>query len=314
MPFLAIAATDSAVSTAKGFIDKINSAILFPLIALMMAIALIVFLYGAFEYVRGASNETAREHGRKHLFYGVIGFLVMLSAMTILSIAAATFGLDAEIRDTQPIGSLDKAGSAGFSGVPGQRANRSNERRTGSLNLQKQTQNQFNSDRVESNQLVADSIETVPELSDRNQLTAEDLTIVPNKNDDQSSDPSSTPPTPEPNDEELNITPFTLESLDSKYNTYKESLNATGDTRNITQDSIMGYVKINTEIFPDVALLYQIYTPECKNIKGDNIIKITSGYDEITLFCIDQSKTVLLDETQQERVPWWSLKNIFPGS
>ncbi len=76
---------------AQGFLSKINDAILFPLIALMMAIALLMFLYGAFEYVKGASNDGDRETGKRHLLYGVIGLLVMLSAYSILAIAAGTF-------------------------------------------------------------------------------------------------------------------------------------------------------------------------------------------------------------------------------
>ncbi|MFT5849801.1 MAG: uncharacterized membrane protein YbhN (UPF0104 family) [Patiriisocius sp.] len=87
------AQVSSAQLAAQCFVDKINQAILFPLITLMMALAFLYFLYGAFEYVKNANNESAREVGRQHLFYGVIGMLVMLSAMAILSIAAGTFGL-----------------------------------------------------------------------------------------------------------------------------------------------------------------------------------------------------------------------------
>lgn len=83
-----------ATMVAQGFLDKINHAILFPLITLMLAVALLVFLYGGFEYVRGASSESEREKGQRHLFYGIIGMLVMISAYAILSIAAATFNLD----------------------------------------------------------------------------------------------------------------------------------------------------------------------------------------------------------------------------
>ena len=87
--------------TAKAhqLVGKINDAILFPLITLLSAVALVVFLYGVFEFVRGSSNDTAREKGKKHILYGTIGLLVMLSAFTILSIAAATFGLDGALED-----------------------------------------------------------------------------------------------------------------------------------------------------------------------------------------------------------------------
>ena len=99
----AYAATQAQV-VAQGFLSRINEAILFPLITLMMAIALLVFLYGAFEYVRGADNESSREEGSQHLLYGIIGMLVMLSALALLTIAAGTFELENELYDAQDSG------------------------------------------------------------------------------------------------------------------------------------------------------------------------------------------------------------------
>lgn len=88
-----IAHAQEATDIARSFLERINDVILFPLITLMMAVALLVFLYGAFEFVMGANAPDAREKGKKHLLFGIIGMLVMLSAFAILSIAANTFGL-----------------------------------------------------------------------------------------------------------------------------------------------------------------------------------------------------------------------------
>jgi len=101
--FISIAHASAAGVAAQGFVTKINNVILFPIIALLMAIAFIVFLYGAFTYVKNANNDAARETGRNHLMYGVIGMLVMLSAFAILNVAANTFGLNDELRNaSQP--------------------------------------------------------------------------------------------------------------------------------------------------------------------------------------------------------------------
>jgi|GEM_PF-1921837 len=86
-------AASSAQIAAQCFVDKINNVILFPLITLLMALAFLMFLYGAFEYVKNSGSDAGRETGRRHLLYGVIGMLVMLSALAILNIAAGTFGL-----------------------------------------------------------------------------------------------------------------------------------------------------------------------------------------------------------------------------
>ncbi len=89
---IAHAQSDAQVA-AQCLVDAVNNAILFPLIALMTALAFLFFLYGAFEYVKNANNESGRETGKTHLLYGVIGMLVMLSAFAILNIAAGTFGI-----------------------------------------------------------------------------------------------------------------------------------------------------------------------------------------------------------------------------
>jgi hypothetical protein len=94
-------AASEAQIEAQKWLSRINDAILFPLITLMLAVALLIFLYGAFEYVKGAANDGDRETGRRHLLYGTIGMLVMISALALLTIAAGTFGLENELYDAQ---------------------------------------------------------------------------------------------------------------------------------------------------------------------------------------------------------------------
>lgn len=86
-----------AASEASSFVAKFNDIILYPTIGLLSAVAFIVFLWGVAEYFFNANNDKAREQGVKHITYGIIGLVVMLSAFTILSIAAATFGLNDEL-------------------------------------------------------------------------------------------------------------------------------------------------------------------------------------------------------------------------
>ena len=84
---------------ARNFVATLNDVILFPLIGLLTAVAFFVFIWGCFDYIRGANNPSAREQGVKHITYGIIGLVVMISAWAILNIAAATFGLDDELDD-----------------------------------------------------------------------------------------------------------------------------------------------------------------------------------------------------------------------
>lgn len=88
----------AAVAEASSFVAKVNTIILFPLIALLSAIALLVFIYGCAIYILNAESDTAREEGKKHITYGIIGLVVMLSAYALLNIAAGTFGLNEQAK------------------------------------------------------------------------------------------------------------------------------------------------------------------------------------------------------------------------
>lgn len=82
---------DGHEEAAISLLAKIEEIILFPLMTLMMAVALLVFLYGGFEFIRGAGDESARAKGKVHMLWGIIGLLVMISAYSILQIATGTF-------------------------------------------------------------------------------------------------------------------------------------------------------------------------------------------------------------------------------
>lgn len=82
------------VVAAQNLLARIESIILFPLMALMIAVALLVFIWGAYEYVLHADSEEGRSKGQSHMLTGIIGLLVMISAYAILTIATGTFGID----------------------------------------------------------------------------------------------------------------------------------------------------------------------------------------------------------------------------
>jgi len=91
------AAVTTAVETAKDFVDKVNTIFLFPLIILMSSIAFLVFIYGCAEYIMNAESDQARETGKKHITFGLIGLVIMMSAYAILNLAVGTFGLSNQL-------------------------------------------------------------------------------------------------------------------------------------------------------------------------------------------------------------------------
>lgn len=88
-----IAYAQSHITAANSLLDKIKAAILYPLMSLMLGIAILVFLWGVFEMVVHATDSEARSKGRQHIMYGIIGIVVMLSALTLLRIVGASVGV-----------------------------------------------------------------------------------------------------------------------------------------------------------------------------------------------------------------------------
>ena len=83
----------TAEDIAQPFIDSLNSAIVYPIVSLLLGIALLVFLWGVFVYIRDSENDEARATGKRHMIFGIIGLVIMVSAVAILEIAKATFGI-----------------------------------------------------------------------------------------------------------------------------------------------------------------------------------------------------------------------------
>jgi hypothetical protein len=74
-------------------LKSISEHILNPIIGLMFAIALLVFFYGIFEFIRSETADKSREEGKKKILYGLIGMFIMFSAYGIIHLILNTFGV-----------------------------------------------------------------------------------------------------------------------------------------------------------------------------------------------------------------------------
>jgi uncharacterized membrane protein len=72
---------------------KLNDKIINPVIEFAFIIALVVFLWGVMEYIRGANNKDKRKEGSQHMIWGIIGFVIMLGVFGIITILTQTFGI-----------------------------------------------------------------------------------------------------------------------------------------------------------------------------------------------------------------------------
>lgn len=95
--YAAVGAESSAGSTGSvafnHLLQNILTNIVHPIIYLIMASALIYFLWGVVVFIQNADNADKREDGYKHMIWGIVGLFIMLSASGIINIIASTIGL-----------------------------------------------------------------------------------------------------------------------------------------------------------------------------------------------------------------------------
>lgn len=75
------------------FIASVVTELINPIILLLAATAFVVFLWGVFEFIRKAGDETAREEGRRAILWGLVGLTVIFGAYGIINIALTSVNL-----------------------------------------------------------------------------------------------------------------------------------------------------------------------------------------------------------------------------
>lgn len=71
-------------------IDNIAFFIIKPIVTLLIALAVLYFLYGLLKFIGNQDNATEQEAGKRHMIWGVIGVFLMLSVGGILAIISNT--------------------------------------------------------------------------------------------------------------------------------------------------------------------------------------------------------------------------------
>lgn len=81
------------MGTATNLAHRINVNILNPLIGILFGVALIVFLWGIATFIMQSDSDQQREMGKKHMLWGLVGMLIMVSFLAIMRIIANTIGV-----------------------------------------------------------------------------------------------------------------------------------------------------------------------------------------------------------------------------
>ena len=82
--------TNTIGNTFSQLLYNIELFILNPIIYLLFGLALIVFLYGVFEFILKSDDPEERKNGGRHMLWGVVGMAIMLSAYGIINLVLNT--------------------------------------------------------------------------------------------------------------------------------------------------------------------------------------------------------------------------------
>ena len=74
-------------------LTKIVTVVVNPAIQVLLAIAILYFLWGVWIFVRNSDSADARQDGARHIGYGLVGIFVMVSVFGIMALIQNSFGL-----------------------------------------------------------------------------------------------------------------------------------------------------------------------------------------------------------------------------
>lgn len=80
------------MSPFQEFLNKVQDAILTPIITLLSLGAFLIFIWGIVEFIAGSENEEKRKAGQQHMIWGLIGLVIIFGANAIVSLMKATVG------------------------------------------------------------------------------------------------------------------------------------------------------------------------------------------------------------------------------
>ena len=80
----------SAATSLQGLIENINDQVLRPAFSLLVSLAAVVFVWGVVQFIARASNEKAREDGKRHIIWGLIGLAVIVGVWGIVGLITDT--------------------------------------------------------------------------------------------------------------------------------------------------------------------------------------------------------------------------------
>jgi hypothetical protein len=79
--------------TFPRLLNNIFDYILNPVIALLFAVALLIFVYGIVQFISSETADSKRAEGQRKIAWGLVGMFIMFSAYGIIHVLLRTFDI-----------------------------------------------------------------------------------------------------------------------------------------------------------------------------------------------------------------------------
>lgn len=77
--------------TVQQFVGKLKTVLIQPIETIFISLATLLFLWGLYQYIAGASSEEARTKGKEHMVWGIVGLVIIFSVNAIINILKSFF-------------------------------------------------------------------------------------------------------------------------------------------------------------------------------------------------------------------------------
>lgn len=94
---IAEAASINVAKDAGTLMGILINNILNPAVGVLIAIAVVLFLYGVIKYISSGDDEEGRKNAKNYIIYGIIGLFVMVSVWGLVGILTGTFGTNQDV-------------------------------------------------------------------------------------------------------------------------------------------------------------------------------------------------------------------------
>ena len=81
-----------AEASVTTLVQSISKVILNPLIVLLFALAIVIFIWGLVQYLLNPDSEEIRKNSKSHMLWGIFGMFIMVSVFGIMNLVLNTIG------------------------------------------------------------------------------------------------------------------------------------------------------------------------------------------------------------------------------